>query len=318
MGANGISQTADFQNALPQADTSWFGQDQVTDGDTTFTSGIYSFDNSYDANWGSFTGWSFSNTTDVTTAGPSNQFSNITGSGESSDQFGICYASPYGSSKIYTSSGTAFTPSGAYFTNTTYAFQSMTNGDGAAKTFGDTLDANGDNDGTNGEDWFLLTIYGLNADSTATGDSINFYLADYRFANDVDDYIINTWTWIDLSSFTNVYGLDFKMTSSDVGNWGMNTPSYFAMDNLSGFIAGTDAEEGFSTATFPNPTTGNLTISAPINSNISLYDLSGKLIQSSISVSNQTNWDISYIESGIYFVSIENNGIISTRKIIKK
>ena len=28
------------------------------------------------------------------------------------------------------------------------------------------------------------------------------------------------------------YGLDFGLISSDNGEWGMNTPAYFAMDNL--------------------------------------------------------------------------------------
>ena len=114
---------------------------------------------------------------------------------------------------------------GFYITNTTYAVQSMLQGDAYAKVFGGE-------DG-NDADWFKLTIHGLDSDYNQTGNSVDFYLADYRFENNSQDYIIDEWTWIDLSGLGAVSGLSFEMSSSDGGDGrSMNTPAYFAMDNF--------------------------------------------------------------------------------------
>ncbi len=319
LGAKGIAQTADFENSLTQTDTSWFGQDQIIDGDTTFTSGGFMFANNYNSAWGSFQGWAYSNTTDVTTAGYGNQFSNITGSGQSSDQFGICYTN--GNPRIFGTTNseiTAFHPYGAYFTNTTYAYLSMLDGDSFAKQFGSNLDASGSDDGTNGEDWFLLTIYGINADSSYTGDSVNFYLADYRFADNNDDYLVNEWEWVDLSSLGLVHGLDFKLTSSDNGMFGMNTPAYFAMDNLSASFSSIQPVSGETISSYPNPTNGFFTVDAPVGSQLTLYNISGQFIMNKPVLNNGSQWDICHLENGLYIMSVEYNGHLKTIKIIKE
>ena len=68
----------------------------------------------------------------------------------------------------------------------------MTNGDSFAKKFGDSTDASGTSDGTNGNDFFKLSIYGEN------NDSIEFYLADFR-GPDSTDYILKEWTYVSLA-----------------------------------------------------------------------------------------------------------------------
>ncbi len=68
-------------------------------------------------------------------------------------------------------------------------------------------------------------------ESTST-DTIEYYLADYRFDESEKDYIIKTWQWVDLSSLGKVDSLMFGLESSDNGDWGMNTPAYFCMDDL--------------------------------------------------------------------------------------
>jgi hypothetical protein len=313
IGANGMAQTADFQTSLSQSDTSWFGQTTTNQsGDTLFTTGFYSFENNYNPSWESTTGWSYSNVTDNSTAGYLNQFGNITGTGENSDQFGICYVSDFGKNRLFSTNGSPFTPNGSYFTNTTYAYLSMQDGDSFGTQFGDVSNSSG------GEDWFLLTVYGLNADSTYNGDSVNFYLADYRFADNANDYLIDAWTWVDLSSLENVYGLDFKLSSSDVGGFGMNTPSYFAMDNFDGNVAGVEVNLLKELSVYPNPTSGSLNILVDNNSVISLFDINGRLIKTEISNSNLFNWNISNIENGVYILKVENNGKTLTQRIIKK
>jgi hypothetical protein len=47
------------------------------------------------------------------------------------------------------------------------------------------------------------------------------------------DYIVSQWTTVDLLALGNASRLTFNLDSSDNGPFGMNTPAYFALDNLS-------------------------------------------------------------------------------------
>lgn len=161
-------------------------------------------------------GFAVSNHGDTTTMGFGNQYSSITGGGYGGGgQFGMIYTD---SANITLAS--AETMQGTYLTNGTYPALSMQNGDGFAKQFG----------GVSGldEDWFNITIEGLLAGGS-TG-SVTFYLADYRSANPLDDYIVTDWTYVDLSSLGLVDELQFSFDSSDVGEFGLNTPTYAAID----------------------------------------------------------------------------------------
>ena len=163
-------------------------------------------------------GWAVSNHTDTTTEGFANQYSSYAGGGfGAGSQYGVLFTD---SGNITLDSGQLAT--GTYLSTTTYSALSMLNGDAFAKKFGGAsgLDA----------DWFNVTIEGsLGGNST---DSVVFYLADYRFANSADDYIIDSWTYIDLSSLGLVDELRFSFGSSDVGAFGINTPTYLAMDDF--------------------------------------------------------------------------------------
>lgn len=219
---------ATFEDLNLAAGSYWNG----SGGSGGFTSADAYFLNGYDSTWGSWDGWAYSNMTDTTTAGYSNQFSAITGSGvNGSATYGVAYdggawgmASPPGLS-FGAVSGTDYNTviSGAYFTNTTYAYLSMRDGDAFAKKFG----------GLTGDDpdYFKLTIKGITEEAEYTS-PVEFFLADFRFEDNRRDYIVDQWTWVDLSGLGPVVGLEFSMESSDVGDWGINTPTYFAMDNL--------------------------------------------------------------------------------------
>ena len=45
---------------------------------------------------------------------------------------------------------------------------------------------------------------------------------------------MSEWTRYDLSDFGFVKGLVIELSSSDTGQWGMNTPAYFCLDNIEG------------------------------------------------------------------------------------
>lgn len=177
----------------------------------------------------SWSGFTYSNRTDTTTAEFTNQFSAYTGSGFGDANYGISYVPLDWMSGTYDpipqsfSFSTLADVSGMYVTNTTYAALSMLDGDGFAKRFG----------GESGDDpdFFKLIIDGFDETSTNTG-TVEFFLADYRFADNSQDYLIDDWTFVDLSSLGDVASLSFSIDSTDAGDFGINTPTYFALDSL--------------------------------------------------------------------------------------
>lgn len=190
-----------------------------------FTTGGATFNNTYDDTFGPY--WekfAYSNTTDVSTPGYTNQYSAYPGSGAGGSSNYVVGFQPYfGEFGLNFSTPQDFAGLSVDITNTTYAALSMLNGAPPAKKFG----------GVSGDDadWFLLTITGWNG-ATQAG-TVEFYLADYRFADNSLDYIVDDWTSVDLSSLgSGIDKLTFGLTSSDNSDFGMNTPAYFALDNL--------------------------------------------------------------------------------------
>jgi hypothetical protein len=80
-----------------------------------------------------------------------------------------------------------------------------------------------------GTGWFATTATGKLG--TMTTGSATFYLADLRGASPPG--ILATWAWFDLSSLRTVDRIEFTFDGSDKHPiFGLNTPAYFAMDNL--------------------------------------------------------------------------------------
>lgn len=173
-----------------------------------------------------WSGWAYSKDTDTTTSGVGNQYSAITGSGaRGSSNYGISF----GDTSITFGASVDFTGRGFDVTNTTYAHNSMRDGDSFAKQFGDDPSTTGVTE-TDQPDFFRLTAEGfLSGSSTGT---VEFYLADYRFTNDADDYILDTWAFVDLTTLGTVDTLSFGLDSTDNSFGFMNTPDYFAIDNI--------------------------------------------------------------------------------------
>jgi hypothetical protein len=245
--------TLDFEDLVLSPSTYWkgpdpLGTDQSTPWGTTervgsFTSGGAKFGNVYDLTYGSWYGWAYSNTTDVVTPGVVNGIvvnessaydphHLADGGGDNSANYAVTFSTAFGGSAITLPAG--MQPVSMRVANTTYAALIMRDGDpsGFAKKFGFGDDrSTPDIAETNQPDWFLLKVIGLDAGNQQIG-SVDFYLADYRFANDADDYVVDEWKTIDLSSLAGAAKLNFALSSSDVGGFGMNTPDYFALDNL--------------------------------------------------------------------------------------
>lgn len=81
-------------------------------------------------------------------------------------------------------------------------------------------------------DWCKLIIEGLNAQGVKT-DTVNFYLADYRFENKKKNYIVSDWTTVDLKKLGKVNKIIFSIDSSirDEENH-ILTPQQFCLDNI--------------------------------------------------------------------------------------
>ncbi|MFN3404647.1 MAG: DUF4465 domain-containing protein [Cytophagaceae bacterium] len=256
---------SDFESFHLSDNSFWDGSDNSGG----FTCGSAYFFNTYHS-WGGWSGFIYSNKKDNSTAGFTNQASVFAGVGFNGS---ANYAVSYGNSGIKLVDGlSGQTLTGFYVCNTTYAALSMKNGDNFSKKFGG-------NDG-NDPDWFKLTITGyLNGE--AKSNKVDFYLADFRNSDNRFDYIVETWKWVDLEKLGNIDSLSFLLTSSDVGDWGMNTPEYFAMDNFNNPLFAPNAGEVGTTAMHKDSTafvawaTGAVVQRGPQNiANTSLGDAS--------------------------------------------
>ncbi len=199
------------------------GADDGRDGSGGFDQGQAFFPNTYNPDFGGFwsSGWALSGRTDSVTSGFTNLLSAITGRG-----FGNSLQYAVGQQNaVVQLQGPArgATVQGLYVTNTTYAHNSMRDGDDFAKPFGGP-------DGTD-PDFFRLTVRKF-LNGQLGKDSVEVYLADYRFENDSLDFILDDWAFLDLQSLGPADSLLFTLASSDVGEFGINTPLFFALDNL--------------------------------------------------------------------------------------
>ncbi len=221
---------SNFDDLPLDEDSYWNGSDN-TGG---FICNTVFYKNSYDETYGTWSGFAYSNMRDNTTAGYTNQYSAFAAGGidapaDDGTSYGVAFIPNDWASGTY---DMLFTEaefeiptvvSGLYVTNSTYAYLSMLNGDYVAKKFG--------GDSGDDPDYFKLIIWGERADESQT-DSIEFFLADYRFVDSSADYIVDSWQWVDLLALGEVSRLRFSLESSDNGNYGMNTPAYFCIDNL--------------------------------------------------------------------------------------
>lgn len=285
--------TADFENLLSQSESFFNG----SDASGGFESGNVWLQNIYvdDPDYPYWAGWSVSNITDTTTAGYENQYSCIVGSGvNDSETYAVAYAA---TTSLLNTTGMAEggTLEGCYITNSTYTYLSMRDGDPFTSKFGGE-------DGTD-PDYLYVTIkeYGNRA---VTQDSINIYLADYRSDDPAQDYLLDEWLFVDLTVFENVDTLSFTMYSSDVGAFGINTPTYFCLDNLitTDMALTNVAEISFADLpnVYPNPTEG--LIRFPITATeYELRDLEGRLIKF-VTNSPRDTMTLEELDSGIYLL----------------
>jgi hypothetical protein len=212
----GQPKNATFEEIILKPESFWNG----ADGSGCFVSGDVQFKNVYNKDWGSWSGFSCSNTTDTKTAGFANQYSAFAGSGYHSKNYAICWdISEFQIKKPEK----GLIVKGMWITNSTYTALAMLNGDAFSKKFGGSTG--------NEPDWLKITVEGILNDSIISG-KVELYLADYRNTDNSKDYVIREWTWLDMSKLGRVQKVRCSLSSSDMGSWGMNTPAYFCIDDV--------------------------------------------------------------------------------------
>jgi hypothetical protein len=286
-----------------------------------FTSHNAYFPTHWDTSFGGYwaSGWAASTLYDSITAGYSNLYGCAAYKGyNNSNTFAVGTTAASLIIKL-TDSLIGKTVSGFYICNSTYAYKSMKYGDSFEPAFT-----------AHNKDWFKLMIrkyYG----GVLTTDSSLVYLADFRYTDTTQNYILNNWMWVDLTSLGNTDSLWFSLTSSQTGSLGMNTPAFFCLDNLTLNTASqtTDIKNYLAESdlnAYPNPTVNETeivfttTVSTPIN--MKLIDLLGNEILSQKAQSfaglNKFRIDVSYLPVGIYYVTLHAGNNLLTKKLIKQ
>ena len=329
-----LAQTSTFESLPLDASGYWIGEN----GEGGYTDGNAYFKNEYNTSWAYWSGgFAYSNKTDNTTAGFTNEYSVYTGSGVGqSSQFAIGKS---GAIVSLTGAANTVPVTGFYVANTTYAALEIING-GYGKVFGGATG--------NDPDYFQLAITGYRNNAGIT-DTVKFKLADYTFADNTKDYVLDTWRWVDLRSLGVVDSLVFFLTSTDNNSGGMKTPNYFAIDNFNEPLFDAAVSNGSTKAiqkdsvifkswatactvtrgyqNIDNQSLGfatvgideNGTLKAGVNSVVSLGDAGVAVLEFAIPIKNGEGADFAVFENGfnsgvnqyleLAFVEVSSDGI---------
>ncbi len=313
---------ASFESlSLAHADT-FYTNYTASGTDVGFDDGLVHFPCVYDTSWGGYweQGFAYSNMTDSVTSGYTNDYSAKPATGYGgSEKYAVSYCyNPTtfeNTTKVHlTGTAIGHPVKGFYVTNSTYAFNSMRDGDAFAKKF-------------YSGDWFKLMVKGF-YEGSLKSDSVQFYLANFLQPDSNDNYIVNTWEWVNLEPLGKVDSLVFSLSSSDTGSLGMNTPAYFCIDNFTTY-------ESYDTTTpptavvseksdvikcYPQPAQNLLYVDLPTNANaqFTIVDISGKVVAQQYTNTKHNSINTAGLTPGIYILQISSFGNKATIRFIKE
>ena len=191
------------------------------------------------ADWGTWWGFTASNSTDNTRPDDTitYQYSNMAKGGimlsedgtVMLDEWGnpvcsaevpylVAYYSPFMTARpldMTFADGKSYEAVSAYVNLQSYAYYSMEYGDSFARAFNRTGDK------------YTLTIHGV-----APDDSEKTVVVELASCDNGNLTINRGWRYVDLSPLGEVNEIYFTMKSTDEGSWGDNTPEYFCLDKL--------------------------------------------------------------------------------------
>ena len=247
-----------------------------------------------------------------------NLYSCITGTALS----GSNYATMQSGAVVTFSANTGL--AGFYITNTTYAWKAIKSGNMFSRRFGDTTGTGSGTSIPQGEypDWFKVIVRGYRSGAMIT-DSVEYYLADYRPTGTINDYAIKNWQFVNCSSLGQVDSVMFELKSSDTGNFGMNTPAYFSIDDFTtNFSVGVNELANVSNVSlYPNPTSSSIAVKYTAKTedemSVNVYDVTGKNVIHATSHNqageNTIQLESAALEAGVYFIELKD--AVSSKKV---
>lgn len=281
------------------------GQTQYRAPDSLFQAKL-SMNIGWDTSWGGYwkNQWAFSRK-NITTLEPSDFSKHLYAAkaGKGAEEQGEVYA-------IGTQNAFFLNPDpikqyvdGFYITNTTFAYNSMAFGDNFGKKFSAA-----------DKDSFVLNIHlFLNGKLQKTQQVI---LADFRSTDTTKHMLLDTWQWVGLNTTTD--SIHFELQSSDSGEYGINTPLYFALDKIAIIHTGSvNKIKALTLSLYPNPATDKIYIAefAKVRS-VEICDYRGMKLKAMYLDGGQL--DISALSEGMYWVrALMNDGSRATSSFIK-
>lgn len=286
--------------------------------DMGFDNGSMHFPYVYDTSFGGYWsgGYAYSNVIDSVTSGYTNMYAAKAAKGYSgSDKYAVFTPGYAGNLCIKTAGSFEwFNPQGFYVNNSTYAYNSMRDGDGFSTKFG----------GVSGHDsdWFRLTARAYK-NGALKADSVVFYLADFRSADSTLDYIIKDWRWVNLQPLGSVDSLYFTLSSSKNSPGGMLTPAYFCVDNFTVNIPITNVPAipaaGLAKI-YPNPATSKLVVElkSGIKGRTTVYDAAGHIVAVQQIENGRTEINTTSFTNGLYLLKLEDEHGAATMRFTKQ
>lgn len=206
-----------FENQTLNADGFWCGDETGTEFDNWGSKGyacIYveqgvTFNTNYTPSWASWMGYAISSRTETTFANATmtpDQFNNITGRAHTGKNF--CVVQTYGETINLSEPAVV---RGFWYTNNAWTVYAILNGDGMTPGKFDTTD------------WLKCTVTGTTASGTTA--TVDIDLAK-------EGTYVQDWQWADLSALGKVVSLSFSFTGSKNNDYGLTTPAYMCIDDL--------------------------------------------------------------------------------------
>ena len=285
----------------------------------SFATFRYHWDTAYGGYWKS--GFAYTNIKDSVNG----TFTNLYGSITNGAFNGLNYVTAQRNSIIKMNSP-ALSLSGFFVTNTTYAYKTIKKGNGFARKFGDTTGTHSGLPQGTYPDWFKLIVRPYRAGILLT-DSVELFLADYRPDGTANDYIVKNWQYVNCSKLPISDSVLILLKSSDTGKYGMNTPGFFCMDNITvvNTIGIQELENLMNISVYPNPTSNNISLQYIAKTEttliIRIYDVFGKEVrihqEETKLGTNLISLEISDLDAGIYFMELKNGATIKKIKFVK-
>lgn len=228
---------------------------------------------------------------------------------------GKAYAIGMNGSFFVSEAGSSSGILGFKIANTTFAYNSMKSGDAFAKKFGGATG--------NDADSFVLKISAFHKGQFLFSKRV--ILADFRFADKTKDYILDSWAIVDLSWPQNEVGprdsFVFELMSSDNGQFGMNTPGFFAIDEvIAAHWESVDAVNGLTAKVYPNPADELVTIETKgAILDLQVHNSLGELIFEAKSCAGRVHQiNVKSWQAGVYSISASTTEGNESSVIVKR